>query len=339
MRCIFCLEERSPSEEHIFPRAIGGCLTTDRVCEPCNSMLGTSADAPLVEHPCILLRRSQLRIPGNSGRIPDAVGDFLREGVLVDDPTQKYRLTTDPITRMPLIKLLRGNEKEITLPDGSKAKQVAIDARDSNAARKTLRVILQRERGRHNLPPLSVTELESHIAAILSQGPEVTINPTIRTTVQIDGFGFSLGLLKIAYELAFRWLGDGYLDDPMAARIRGILRAPSREEAINAAQDIQSEMSFAYDNSNPNFLHWNNDAHAHVAYAGAINSNDIAIFVRIFNCVSGGVIVTDRGALYAEGRFDPKVIKFVHIDPANQVTREIPFLVEMGRLANMLLAM
>ena len=36
MRCIFCLKERDPSLEHVFPAAIGGTLTIDRVCKPCN---------------------------------------------------------------------------------------------------------------------------------------------------------------------------------------------------------------------------------------------------------------------------------------------------------------
>src|ERR1039457_2774643 len=30
MRCIFCLKDRQPSSEHVFPEAIGGTLTIDR---------------------------------------------------------------------------------------------------------------------------------------------------------------------------------------------------------------------------------------------------------------------------------------------------------------------
>ena len=79
MRCIFCLEEKAENEEHVFPLAIGGCLITKRVCEGCNSKLGTSVDAPLIDHLFVLLRRAELGIAGRGG-VPDAyrhiLGDF-----------------------------------------------------------------------------------------------------------------------------------------------------------------------------------------------------------------------------------------------------------------------
>jgi hypothetical protein len=39
-----CLSEREPSEEHVFPAAIGGTLVIDRVCKPCNDRLGANVD-------------------------------------------------------------------------------------------------------------------------------------------------------------------------------------------------------------------------------------------------------------------------------------------------------
>jgi hypothetical protein len=47
MRCIFCTNERPPSVEHVFPLAIGGHRTTDRVCKECNSTLGSRVDAAI----------------------------------------------------------------------------------------------------------------------------------------------------------------------------------------------------------------------------------------------------------------------------------------------------
>lgn len=47
MLCIFCCQERAPSCEHVLPLAIGGTITTDRVCEECNSTLGSRVDAAL----------------------------------------------------------------------------------------------------------------------------------------------------------------------------------------------------------------------------------------------------------------------------------------------------
>jgi transposase, IS6 family len=67
MRCIFCLKERPGSEEHVFPLAIGGTLTTDRVCEPCNSTLGSRVDSALTDNFAVRIRRAELGLAGNSG--------------------------------------------------------------------------------------------------------------------------------------------------------------------------------------------------------------------------------------------------------------------------------
>jgi hypothetical protein len=64
MRCIFCLNERPGSKEHVFALAIGGRLTTDRVCEPCNSTLGSRVDAALSDFFSIRVRRT---LPINIG--------------------------------------------------------------------------------------------------------------------------------------------------------------------------------------------------------------------------------------------------------------------------------
>jgi hypothetical protein len=58
MRCFFCLEEREPTEEHVFPHAIGGTLTIDRVCKPCNDFLGAKVDVLLTNHELILIKRA-----------------------------------------------------------------------------------------------------------------------------------------------------------------------------------------------------------------------------------------------------------------------------------------
>src|SRR2546421_12555497 len=100
MRCIFCLEERPPSEEHVFADALGGVLTTDRVCAECNSYLGTKVDAPLIDSPRVLMRRWTLKIKGRAGKLPDPLRQF-GTGVLAADPTQKIRAKVDSKTGRP----------------------------------------------------------------------------------------------------------------------------------------------------------------------------------------------------------------------------------------------
>jgi hypothetical protein len=330
MKCIFCLQEESATEEHVFPLAIGGHLTTDRVCRLCNSTLGTSADVPLVEHPLVLFKRRQLKIPDRAGNIPDVIGKFVKEGTLTEDPSQKFRLSADHDSDGVRIELLHG-EKEIGLPDGRKIKQFSVDASDLDIARKTLGKIIQRERKRNGLTQLSTEELDILISGVIKQEPHGLMNPVIDSTVNLDMFGFKMGLLKIAYELAFRWLGEDYLGDSIAAQIRAVLMARSREQAIAVAGLLRGEMASPYDSLAHAFTPWNDDPNAHVAFSRVVK-NSIIMFVRIFTAVAGTVVVTDNAARYVTGPFDPSVVRVIRIAPASGTSIETPFTSEIGRL-------
>lgn len=101
MRCIFCLMDRLCTVEHVFQYAIGGTLVTDRVCQSCNSFLGTEVDAPLVHHPFVAFRRSDLGLPGTRGKLLDGWRLFLGDLTLASDPNVKLRVSTDPRTGKP----------------------------------------------------------------------------------------------------------------------------------------------------------------------------------------------------------------------------------------------
>jgi len=76
MKCIFCLLEKEESLEHVFPLAVGGALTTERVCRDCNCRLGDHVDCKRINHLFIVMRRNQLKLAGHSGRVPENDCDF-----------------------------------------------------------------------------------------------------------------------------------------------------------------------------------------------------------------------------------------------------------------------
>jgi hypothetical protein len=47
------------------------------------------------------------------------------------------------------------------------------------------------------------------------------------------------GIFKIAYELAFLWLGESYLDDPMAAKLRSAVLEGVEPESLGIRGTIQ----------------------------------------------------------------------------------------------------
>lgn len=95
MRCIFCLEERPPSQEHVFPRVIGGPLTIDRVCDQCNSELGMRVDAALCDFLPVRARRAKLGLAGNSGVVPEWYELFLGDAKLVGEAAGRIQTTFD----------------------------------------------------------------------------------------------------------------------------------------------------------------------------------------------------------------------------------------------------
>src|SRR5665213_3503421 len=159
MRCMFCLKDRSESVEHVFPLAIGGCLTTLRVCEPCNSFLGREVDAGLTDNVLVVLRRSQLGLAGNSGSIPDPFMTIFRHGTLADRPDHRVAVQLNPQKKKLDVRLLH-HESMVKLEDGREVKQILIDASDAASLPK----ILQRERKRAGLPPATPAELEKELA-------------------------------------------------------------------------------------------------------------------------------------------------------------------------------
>src|SRR5579885_1288411 len=130
MLCIFCLKEHPASDEHVFPLSIGGNLITKRVCSNCNSRLGSSVDTTITEHPLILMRRSQLRLSGNSGDIPDVFKTVFGVGNLASDPNKKIQAFIDPKTGKIKTKQLY-NSIDIQQENGSILRQISIDASDA----------------------------------------------------------------------------------------------------------------------------------------------------------------------------------------------------------------
>jgi HNH endonuclease len=321
VRCVFCLLERAPSQEHIFPLAIGGMRTIDRVCEECNSTLGATVDAALIDHPFILMRRWELRLPGNSGRVPDALKEVLGTGTLENDESQRVTVSTNSNTGTLDLRVLY-NVKQTVNESGTIVRQIIVDERDA----KSLGKIIQRERKRAGQPPFEQGELYQLVEQIIEQGPERLEKPTLYHRSQIDLIEFKKGLLKIAYELAFVWLGESYLEDPTAAMMRDIV--------LGRLDETQSRIAGRIDfGTDSDALHlWADDKDCHIAYT-FVAGKQIGVCMKVFDVFSGVVCVTQCAERYLSGANDPLRIRFLRIDPLAAVCRESSFVEEVGRIA------
>lgn len=322
MRCFFCLECRLPSCEHVFAKAIGGRLTTNRVCKPCNDYLGREVDVLVTDHPFILFDRWRLGLAGNSGKVPDGVLAMLGSGVMADDPEQRVRMFKNKATGSYEPRVLY-REKTVTLQDGSRAQQVVIDA---SGGADEVRKVIQRARKRAGVPPLPVEELERQVAAAIA-GVRTINQPEVKVSLQLDLERFKLALLKIAYELACIWLGDGYLGDPVAGTLRDAVMGRMPLES----SPIEGEMALGVAHLPVRF--WAAEQDSLVAYAFAMADGRLSISLKVFGSMSGTVLVTRSAGAYVREKLAIERIWFLHIDSAKGTMRETSVLDEFQRIS------
>ena len=328
MRCIICDEERSESEEHIFPLAIGGCAATFRVCGDCNSKLGTRVDAPLVDHLAIVMRREELKIAGRGG-VPSSFDRVLGgRSALAQDQSHQLQTRIDPTTNKLDIRTIP-NISKVTLPDGRVTDQLRMDIRDINK----LGEIVRKFRERRGLPPLTAAELDRLIADAQANAME-NVNPEVIVNIRVDPVGFMKCLVKIAYELAFCWLGEDYPDDPVAQKTREYLLNIMRDkDIIHPTLPMMGTVSF--DLIEPLKM-WSNNKNLHIACA-TLCQGKVVICLKIFDIFYAALVVSDTADKYLTmGLSDPK-LRFLAIDPVAGAYAESSFIEEMGRIASIMI--
>jgi hypothetical protein len=316
MRCIFCLEQHPAGDEHVFPLAIGGTLHTDRVCTDCNSYLGAKVDVTLVNHLLVALWRSRLGLPGNSGHIPDGLALLVADGVtLVDNPDLRVKGVVNPETGQLEAQVLH-SPSHVPRSDGALERRISIDAKDIGQIPK----IVQRERKRTGLPPASSDEL-AQILEAARRSVQTIETPRLRGRRKIDFADVWIAFLKIAYELAFLWLGESYLDDELGEVLRDVvIGRAKRNDRVRVA------IRLGTDHHIPRI--WPDNAHCHVAHSSVINRN-LVISVKVFD-ICANVVVSDRAELYGmtEGN-----ARLVHVDPVKRTLREALFVEELHKIA------
>ena len=282
MRCIFCLKEREPSDEHVFPAAIGGALIIKSVCKPCNDFLGAKVDVLLTHHKAILLKRAEFGMGERSGKDIDPWARVFGDGSLASNPEVKIHLAPNPETgRME--PRMRYNSTRIEADDGSEAVQVALDISQIGELEK----IAQRHRKRAGLEPYSEDEIRALLASA-RENMRTIEQPEVIYAVKMDKRDYQRAVCKIIYELAWLWLGDAYIDDPVAKMLRTVILS-------GAEQSIARRITM--DGAEPPLSYWN----------GEPQLGDVfCVGVRVFDFVSGWLGVTNTASKYplvAGGRF------------------------------------
>ena len=320
MKCIFCMNERAPSDEHIFPLGIGGSLTIDRVCRECNSEIGSRVDSALTDNFLIRVRRAQLGLAGNSGKPPTIYEHLLGVGTLSGDNEGNVHIKFNEETRKLDIRAIP-HLKDVSAESGVVSRQIIVDVRDRGKIPK----IIQRERKRYGLPPLSDDELAEEVNRA-TQTVTTIVNPQVQLKFSINFAFLRHAMIKIAYELAFLWLGEDYLDDPLAAVLRSAILSPdaTATDGLAAFIGIPEECDA--------FKLWQAHGAHHIACSSVVD-NGICVAVRIFDIYAAVVMVSNHAGRYLKGADESAKMRFLALDAADGRMHSSPYSEELLRMA------
>lgn len=295
------IEELIISKEHIFPESIGGTITTNQVCKLCNNYLGSNVDKFLTDNFFVASERLLHKLKGKKGNLPNP----LKDGVLSEDNSKKIQYLMDDYGKPKQIRTVpyfRDFEK-----DGKKFIEVRVDYKE----KEKLYGMVNNHLKRNNQKILSKEEIDNLIKRNIIKQPKVTLSSFI------DTVNIHRPLLKIIYELCFRWLGETYSQDKISEIIRLSIIDDNLKENFQSKYPLKVGLNFGND-KNLFPYHEKND-HSHLAMM--MNDNDkIICAIRIFKVIEYSVIVSESAKLYKSHKQ-----MFLEINTNTKETRELTF--------------
>jgi len=292
MKCIICKENKFSTnftKEHIFPDSIGGNITLDCVCKICNDLLGSSVDSKLTNHELVQLIRLALKIPGKSGKIPNPLGEAYIAGT-----QEKIRYVFDNF----------GNPKELQ----QVSSKVDIELEDDGALNIHIEASTKPgdEADRRKLIHITNTKLKRKGLALLSEEEEKQIlnaqpvsseRPLLHKQLKIDTIFYKRAIIKIAYELAYYWLGSDYLNDNIGELLRLIIYQDFQKERWQN-RSIDFNIDFYGEKSWFPYLYFDNyKNNIHVGSLLKIN-NYLRCYIKIFDIFQGVITISNDASLY-----------------------------------------
>jgi hypothetical protein len=172
---------------------------------------------------------------------------------------------------------------------------------------------------RAGMPPMNDDEILSQLRS------QRIDNPVMNIAASMDTLQYKRAILKIAYELAWMWLGEAYLDDPMAEAIRNCIGDEKLTEEPSTKHQIQGSISFS--GETPILPFWQDIPSAHVGVAFPA-PGVICAYIKIFNAIDGVVALTRE-----PGRYSGFESRFVLVDSATGSIRQSTLLEEIARIS------
>lgn len=271
--CIICHQDNVPmSDEHVIPKAIGGCYHVFNVCGDCNSKrFGAYVDPLLTDHPLIQLIRWQKQLKGHNGNYPhpfskpDASSDGSKYGV-----SDKAGVLEPYL--YPQIKIERDNMGQLT------QLELQIDISEADKSDDIINKRLERE-------GIDLAKIKYKRTIT-----KAATTPTLHYHWEMDLRDFNLDLLKMAYEFTCDSIKD-YENDETARHIADILyhHDPKRLDELNMSNHkLDKIIDFIFGD----YIDFSSDDRHYLLLL--CKDNKMICIVRLFNNICTGFVMSEN---------------------------------------------
>lgn len=295
--CPFCdksSDEIIFSDEHIIPESLGGTLTI-RICKACNDTLGSKVNSLLINSGHIKLANYAAAI---KGKRKTTVNPFEKASI-VNDPSTKIRIELDS-EKKPYIRYLPKPFKIIKKDDKDYIDNIVIDDKDYSNLPEMVNKFLKRKGHKS----LSNEEIYNSVTEIISE------SPMIHSRFEFKPFDYYPCLLKIAYEIALKCLGNNYLNDNCALRIResiNQIREGKSKPTQNWAKNIEDLISFMPNDGIADIY----PSYFNIALLNIDSESQVYVYISILGVITAFIMVSRTSDEYED-------IDFMYVNDSSQ---------------------
>jgi hypothetical protein len=258
--------------------------------------MGTRWDAGLAKLAVIEDKRLEFGLVGHSERLPNPMRDGLARPVAVSgDPARRMVIKMDDNGRVTDHHTIPYANFKVTIGDNGSAVfslaagDVGIDPRDVPKARQIFGRLVREAANRHGVA-ITADEEERLANECIANLEQFNVDTSVEVPVPRRTDGHLGSILKTAYEAAWYWLGDSWLDDPVALQMNRRLHGD--DTATVRANPRQGELR-SFD------LGELSQRAAHVISLCQSADNLGVIDIQLFDVVGISFIVTEDIASYA----------------------------------------
>lgn len=247
--CIICIgenpitEDNPLTDEHIIPEFIGGSLVKKNVCKTCNSKMGTGFEGALANSLFYKFPRFIHDIKGKKRSLENPF-----TGVYKHEEIGRFRVNENgDLTVIPDVSIEQ-------VGDGF-AVNMSIDKSEFDKAKP----LLEKKISRHlksqgkEVDKAKISAGIDKLLAEATQKHNKVDGPEIKGRIAIDLDAQVMLYSKIAFELAVFHFGDSYLNDPVADKLRIMLKTQTADQTLRGQFPAEDT---GYKNFFDNENHW-----------------------------------------------------------------------------------